>query len=166
MKAKLDPIDGGSVRLRLLTEADLTMTLAWRNREEVRRWFKFNEPVSLEQHREWFGRYQPEDGNYVWVVEEKVHGAPVGQVSLYKLDRRKGEAEVGRFIAAPGYEGRGYMKAAILAMMRWAFESLSLTRLHLEVFADNLRAVALYRKCGFADLALQGNLLTMEARPA
>jgi len=164
MKAALAPIDGGAVRLRLLTAADLPMTLAWRNRDEVRRWFKFNEVLPPLQHRQWFDRYAEEDGNYVWIVEQSANGEPVGQVSLYRLDRRKGEAEVGRFIAAPGCEGRGYMKAAILALKRWAFEALSLTRLHLEVFADNLRAIALYERCGFTTVRGDAQFLTMECR--
>lgn len=164
MKAELTPIDGRTVRLRLLTAADLPATLAWRNRDEVRRWFKFSEVLSAEQHREWFERYAAEDGNYVWIVEETARGQAVGQVSLYRLDRRRGEAEVGRFIAAPGQEGRGYLKAAILALMRWAFTALALTRLYLEVFADNVRAVALYRKCGFSEFRRDGALLVMEAR--
>ncbi len=139
------------------------MTLAWRNREEVRRWFKFSDVLEAEQHREWFDRYKDEDGNYVWIVEEREQGRPVGQVSLYKLDRRRGEAEVGRFIAAPGCEGRGYMKAAIVTMMRWAFDALAVSRLYLEVFADNVNAIALYRKCGFADISSEGGMLNMQA---
>ncbi len=162
MKAVLDTIDGGTVRLRLLTAADLPMTLAWRNRDEVRCWFKYDAVLTSAQHREWFDRYAEEDGNYVWIVEEAAHGEPVGQVSLYRLDRRKGEAEVGRFIAAPGCEGRGHMKAAILALKRWAFEALSLSRLYLEVFADNLRAITLYERCGFTTIRGDAQYLTME----
>jgi len=161
VKAALDAIEGGTVRLRLLTAADLPMTLAWRNRDEVRRWFKFSDVLLPAQHREWFDRYAEEDGNYVWIVEESARGEPVGQVSLYRLDRHKREAEVGRFIAAPGHEGRGFMKAAILALKRWAFEALSLSRLYLEVFADNLRAIALYERCGFATVRSDARYLTM-----
>ncbi len=166
MKAGLEPIEGENVRLRLLTAEDLPMTLAWRNRDGVRKWFKFDAVLTSTQHREWFNRYVEEDGNYVWIVEEREQGRAVGQVSLYRLDRQRREAEVGRFIAAPGFEGRGYMKAAILTMMRWAFETLAVTRLYLEVFADNVNAVALYRKCGFAETRSEAGLLTMEAGDA
>ena len=45
---------GDGCRLRLLTESDLPQTLAWRNRDHVRRWFLHSDLVTPEAHRGWF----------------------------------------------------------------------------------------------------------------
>lgn len=140
---------GGLVRLRLLAIDDLPMTLAWRNRDEVRRWFRNSVVVDVEQHTAWFHQQQLTDDALMFIVEDAASGEAVGQVSIYNIDRETGEAEVGRFIAAPNASGKGFIRAAILALIHFAFEELSLARLYLEVFANNERAIRLYTSVGF-----------------
>jgi RimJ/RimL family protein N-acetyltransferase len=69
-KRHLPPIQAGRVRLRLLEEQDLPRTLAWRNQDHIRRWFFFNERLTLEQHTGWFARYQQRDDDFVFIIEE------------------------------------------------------------------------------------------------
>ncbi len=154
------------VHLRLLAEDDLEMTLAWRNRDDVRRWFKQSDVISLENHRAWFNKHQLVDDAFMFVVEENETGAPVGQVSIYAIDREVGEAEVGRFIAAPGISGKGYIREAISALVQFAFNELSLQRVYLEVLADNARAIRLYESLGFRKHGEHDGLLLMELRAA
>ena len=54
-------IAGGPVRLRMLTEDDLPMTLAWRNRDEVRQWFRQSAVIDLAKHTAWFRQLQLAD---------------------------------------------------------------------------------------------------------
>lgn len=142
-------IAGGLVRLRLLAIDDLPMTLAWRNRDEVRRWFRNSALVDMAQHTAWFHQQQLTDDALMFIVEDSATGEAVGQVSIYNIDRETSEAEVGRFIAAPNVSGKGFIRAAILALTHFAFEELSLARLYLEVFANNERAIRLYASVGF-----------------
>ncbi len=153
MKPTNTTIAGGPVRLRMLTADDLPMTLAWRNREDVRRWFRQSTEIDMATHVAWFEEQQLVDDVLVFVVEDQQTGQPVGQVSIYHIDREIGEAEVGRFIAAPNASGKGFIRAAIIALTHFAFRELSLSRLYLEVFADNARAIRLYASVGFAVFA-------------
>ncbi len=142
-------IAGGQVRLRLLTEDDLPMTLAWRNRDEVRRWFRQSAAIDLAKHTAWFRQLQLADDALVFIVEDNNNGEAVGQVSIYHIDRETGEAEVGRFIVAPGASGKGFIRAAIIALSQFAFHELALARLYLEVIGNNERAIRLYASVGF-----------------
>ena len=45
--------------------------------------------------------------------------------------------------------GRGVGHTLLLAAIAWARESGVLTRIELQVYADNDRAIRLYRRCGF-----------------
>ncbi|MEI6737846.1 MAG: GNAT family N-acetyltransferase [Pseudomonadota bacterium] len=149
MKTADANIDGEQVRLRLLAEDDLALTLAWRNRDGVRRWFRQSAMIDIEAHRAWFREHQLGDDALMFIVEEVATGEAVGQVSIYSIDRETGEAEVGRFIAAPNASGKGYIRAAIIALTKFAFDALSLERVYLEVFASNERAIRLYASVGF-----------------
>lgn len=157
MKPANTTITGGSVRLRMLTADDLPMTLAWRNRDDVRRWFRQSAEIDIATHVAWFEEQQLVDDVLVFVVEDQQTGQPVGQVSIYHIDRETGEAEVGRFIAAPNASGKGFIRAAIIALTHFAFHELSLSRLYLEVFADNARAIRLYGSVGFGVFAGPAN---------
>jgi diamine N-acetyltransferase len=149
----MTPIKTDRVELRLLTEDDLDLTLAWRNRDDVRRWFKQSDIVSAEAHRAWFAANLMSDDSLMFVVEDAATQAPVGQVSIYNIDREIGEAEVGRFIAAPGASGKGYIRDAIAALVGFAWSELNLQRVYLEVYSENARAVRLYASLDFVEVA-------------
>jgi diamine N-acetyltransferase len=149
----MKPIQTERVRLRLLQVDDLDMTLAWRNRDEVRAWFKHSDVISPEAHRAWFESLQQTDDALMFIVEDATTNLAVGQVSIYGIDREVGEAEVGRFIAAPGASGKGLIREAIAALVVFAFGELTLQRVFLEVYANNTRAIRLYESLGFEHIA-------------
>jgi RimJ/RimL family protein N-acetyltransferase len=143
--ATIAAIVDGDATLRMLAEADLPTTMAWRNHPESRRWFHSTAEVSTEQHAEWFRRYLERDDDYVFVLE--IGGAPVAQVSLY--DVRGGTAEFGRLLVDPAARGRGISHTAVALCLRVADGVLDLSETHLEVKPDNTRAIAAYETAGF-----------------
>lgn len=149
MKRIVQPFGNQTVRLRLLAESDLDMTMAWRNRDDVRVWFKQSQPIAPARHRAWFAEYLARDDDFVFVVE--AGGLPVGQVSVYRIQCPEGQAEVGRFVAAPGSSGRGYMTLACAELLRFCAEILKLTSVYLEVKENNERAIRMYVRHGFRE---------------
>jgi RimJ/RimL family protein N-acetyltransferase len=51
---------------------------------------------------------------------------------------------------APRYWGRGYMRNAVLAVLRWGFAELALNRVHAFVMTTNARSIRLLEQCGFS----------------
>jgi diamine N-acetyltransferase len=149
MKRALQPFGNGIVQLRLITEADLDTTMGWRNRDEVRVWFKNSQTITPDQHRAWFTQYSTRDDDFVFVVE--AGGVPVGQASVYGIDGHAGVAEIGRFISAPGANGKGYIGAACSALLLFCGETLGLKSVFLDVKADNERAIRIYLRNGFRE---------------
>lgn len=148
MKRAISVVRSDMVNLRLIEENDLEMTLLWRNRDEVRSCFKYSAVITPEQHLAWFKGYERKDNDFVFVVEAE--GVVVGQVSVYGIDWDKGEAEVGRFLAAPGHSGKGYIRAACELLIELCWAELGLNYIFLEVFEHNDRAVRLYQALGFS----------------
>ncbi len=72
--------------------------------------------------------------------------------------------EAGFRIALWGHEfrDRGFGSEATTLLMTHAFETLSLTKVHLEVFAFNPRARHVYEKLGFREVWLREDALQWE----
>ena len=159
MKRTIQPFGNTDVRLRLITEADLDMTMGWRNRDDARIWFKNSQIINEEQHRTWYSRYSTRDDDFVFVVEAQGH--PVGQASVYGINWAEGSAEVGRFVVAPGARGRGYIGLACNELVRFCGEALNLKYLFLEVMENNYRAIKIYARNGFREEARAEGMIRM-----
>lgn len=79
-----------------------------------------------------------------------VEEVAVGRCCLREEDHFAGHASVGIALAA-GARGQGYGTEALRLLVDFAFVRRNLRRLHLEVLADNLPAIASYRKVGFVE---------------
>ena len=167
VKRALAPIENERVRLRLLTEADLPLTLAWRNRDDIRFCYIHSDIITPDQHRAWFERYCPRDDDFVFIIEERqaLH-RPVGQISLYHVDREARRAELGRLmIGEPAVRGQTLAKQATQLLLKAAFGQFGLQEVYLEVFEHNAPAIAIYRSCGFQPSGRRDNLLFMNLLP-
>lgn len=161
MKPLDAPFAYGPVRLRPLEHADLRETLAWRNRDGVRQQFKTSAVLAWEQHQDWFSRYLGKTDDIVFIVERAADGARIGQVAIYAIHAAASCAEVGRFVAAPEYQGFGLMREAIRALLALAQGRLGIAEVYLDVLETNLRAHALYLGLGFAETERRDGIVTM-----
>ncbi len=151
-KPTVDPIEGKTVRLRLLEEADLPLTLAWRNQDNIRKWFFHSEIITPHQHKAWFDQYSNRDDDFVFIIELLSSQAcrPVGQVALYHIDWNEREAEFGRLmIGEIDAHGKGFASEATNLVVKLAREQFKLRQIYLEVFSDNLIALSIYANIGF-----------------
>lgn len=81
-------------------------------------------------------------------------GRLLGSVSLHKIDRDQGDAEVGYWVA-PWARRRGVGAAAAAAAAAYGFERLGLHRAYLFHAVENTASCAVARRAGFA---LEGTL--------
>lgn len=154
-KRHIVPLVSGRIRLRLLEEADLPMTLSWRNQDHIRMWFLHSDVVTPAQHAAWFRAYQERDDDFMFVIEETdALRRPVGQVSLYHVDKVAGRAEFGRLMIGDAEAaGRGLAREATATLVDEALNRWQLSEVYLEVKDTNAPAIAIYRGCGFETTA-------------
>ena len=98
-------------------------------------------PVDTSERATLFARSAAE--SIVAVADGQIIGMLHLQVS------RHGFAELGMLVDR-GWRGRGVGSALVTAAIDWA-RNHGVHKLCLEVFAHNTAAIALYRKCGFAE---------------
>jgi diamine N-acetyltransferase len=163
IKASSTPLVGSGFYLRLLCVGDLATTLSWRNREDIRRHFITADVISRERHLAWWDEYQTKNNDFIFIIEETEKlNRLVGQVSLYNIDLGNNEAEYGRLMIGDNEaRGRGLARRATELLLEWAFSTLGMKRIYLEVFKNNTIAIQLYRRCGFVSYGERGELHLM-----
>lgn len=136
------------VKLRAVTEADLPDYVRWLNDPEVTR-FLGVEPgtITLEGEYEWLARKRtPGCREHVWAIEAE--GRHIGNCALH-VDESGKNAGFGIHIGDKTVWNRGYGTATVREALRIGFEEMGLHRIHLTAFAENVRAIRCYEKCGF-----------------
>lgn len=161
----ISPIFSERLRLRLLEKDDLPLTLSWRNQNSIRKWFFHSDLISFEQHLAWFEKYQIRDDDYIFLIELSAldRWIPVGQISLYNIDRIHQRAEYGRLmIGDPCAQGKGIAREATNLILELGFNILGLNEIYLEVLENNAPARKVYQDCGFVIKSIQNNVVRME----
>ena len=153
-KPSITPIESIPIRLRLLEESDLPMTLTWRNQDHIRKWFINPDVITQEQHQNWFARYRECDNDLLFIIEEVgTLRKPVGQISLYHLDWESGKGEYGRLlIGERAALHKGLAKQATKLLLNYAFANLGMKEIELIVVSWNIPAISLYQSCGFKEV--------------
>lgn len=162
-KRPVPPFENDKICLRLLTSADLPLTLNWRNQDHIRKWFFYSDVIAIEQHIRWFEQYLERDDDFVFVIESIVDNyLPVGQIALYHIDWPAKRAEYGRImIAEPAARGKGLGRAATRLILNIGFNYFHLQEIYLEVFENNLAARAVYNDCGFKIVEIKDGIVHM-----
>lgn len=127
-----------------LTHDERLDVLSWRNHESVRSHMYTTKPITLEEHLSFIDSLSNRaDKRYFIVIK---NGHPIGVVDL--VDITETSASLGLY-ANPFSDRKGIGRIILRALIRYAFETLNLSTLHLECFADNEKAKHLYEKFDF-----------------
>jgi RimJ/RimL family protein N-acetyltransferase len=108
-------------------------------------------PMTQEEVDAWPGHLADRvaAGARCWAIESA--GELAGAVFLFDVreDGRKARLAIGMY--APQFLGRGLGSETVRLVLRHAFGTLGMHRVDLKVLADNARAIAAYRACGFVE---------------
>jgi diamine N-acetyltransferase len=141
----------GAVYLRSPEREDIPRFVAWLNDRRTSRTLSLRAPLSLVQEEQWFDGMLARQGRESWlfVICRVEDDRPVGNIGLEELDLVNGSAGLGIMIGDPADRGRGLGGDALCAMLAFAFDSLRLERVWLDVYAFNNGARRLYERIGF-----------------
>lgn len=142
------------VILEPFTEADIDQLIAWIPTPEfLAQWTgaAFSYPLDRAQlTRHLAGTNGETPACLVYKAVNPETGQTIGHGELARIDSRNLSAALARILVGPpGLRGRGIGQALVIALLRVAFEDLSLHRVALNVFDFNHSALRCYRKVGF-----------------
>ncbi len=145
----VDTVRDSKVILREMTRADV---------DQMARWPRFTEAdlqwanLDLDTPRDRDGYYERGRSNATrkrFVVVDR-DGRVIGTIGLRNIDYFSEEATLGIIISADEV-GRGYGTDAIRCVLAYAFETLALRRVLLDVAENNERARRCYEGVGFSE---------------
>lgn len=108
---------------------------------------------------------------FLFAIVEKRSGRAIGEVCLQWMNLERAKIANEKAMRMPigiwnkSMWGKGYGKEVVECLMAFAFEELGIDRLYaMDVSADNVRSVALWRSCGMAVSRIldNGNTLDFE----
>jgi RimJ/RimL family protein N-acetyltransferase len=105
----------------------------------------------LDSTRDYLTRFSiPDPGRILFLIADSA-GRLVGNIGLCNICRHR--AELDNVIRGEKIEQADFMVFAQWALLRWAFSSLDVRHVYLNVLAHNKRAIRSYEKAGFRDIS-------------
>ena len=102
-------------------------------------------------HDRWFQAIGSDPSRILFAVRTLADATLVGTVQLAGIHPVHRSAELIVRIGDEQQRGRGYGTEALRLLVDFAWRDLNLHRVFLHVFADNERAIPVYRNVGFAE---------------
>ncbi|MCX3063342.1 GNAT family N-acetyltransferase [Streptomyces beihaiensis] len=148
----MEPVTLTTDRLQLSTfvPADIDEVCAAAQDADIQRWTTIPSPYARVDAEHFITRVVTDgwrtDTEYTFAVRADGRAPIVGAVALHHP--RAGAWEIG-FWTTKEFRGRGYMTEAVLGLARWAFTTLSCTRLEWRAEVGNTGSLAVAEKAGF-----------------
>lgn len=145
-------LESDNIFLAPLTESDAATCYQWFVDPGVRRYLSSASLVNtLERSKAFIAATNSSSSDALFgIFHKSSDGAHIGNVALHGIDMVNRNASIGIAIGESEYLGRGYGREAVGLILRYAFDTLGLNMVFLNVFVDNARAIASYEKCGFS----------------
>jgi aminoglycoside 6'-N-acetyltransferase len=140
-------LQGARVRLRPTTPADADALARILAEHEVARWWPDWDRARVERELLVQDREQTH-----WTIE--LDGRPVGMIQAWEeTDEEYRHAAIDLFLD-PAVRGQGLGPEAIRLLAEWLVHVRGHHRLSIDPAADNVAAIAAYRKVGFRDVGV------------
>jgi UDP-4-amino-4,6-dideoxy-N-acetyl-beta-L-altrosamine N-acetyltransferase len=137
------------IYLRPINIDDTENIVRWRNYENVKKYFIYQDTFTKEGHIKWIETKVKTGEVIQFMIIEKKNDRPIGSVYLKNIDRICRKAEFGIFLGEDDVSGKGYGYCAAKMILEYAFHKEKFHKIYLRVLADNERAIASYKKAGF-----------------
>ena len=145
-------ITGERLYLSPMNPDDAELYTKWINDREVTRWMAlYASVISLPRERQVLEGFAAGGDGHHFVMVLREGGLPIGSICLLGLNPVDRNAELGIFIGETEYHSKGYGAEAIRLLLEFGFNTLGLHNIVLHVNAENARAIACYKKCGFRE---------------
>lgn len=152
-------IEGYGYKLRpvQLEDAGFIIEVRLEDKERNRFIHEISDDVSLQE--KWIREYWEREGDYYFVIENKISGQREGLIALY--DMQSGKAEWGRWVIK-----KGSMAAveSVDLIYKAAFDKLGLDELYCRTIEDNTAVVSFHDAAGEKKRAVLKDFFTVNQR--
>jgi ribosomal-protein-alanine N-acetyltransferase len=142
---------GRRVYFRPLERTDAPLVQPWFNDPEVTRQLLMYKPISLHAEEAFLEALTKSETDIVVMIVVRETDRPIGTVALHVEGGPHRQARFGLSIGARDEWGKGYGTEATALMVEYAFATLNLHRVWLQVLEYNKAGLRAYQKVGFRE---------------
>jgi UDP-4-amino-4,6-dideoxy-N-acetyl-beta-L-altrosamine N-acetyltransferase len=129
-----------------LTLDEKALVLDMRNHPEVKKWMHNQDEILQKTHFEFIQNLKNNATRKYFLVKQR--HKTIGSINFSKIESRKTSVEFGIYTNPfESLQGAGRILETIATY--YAFKRLGVSKLKLEVYSNNERAINFYNKCGF-----------------
>lgn len=140
---------GPRLYFRPLEREDAPRLAGFVNDPEVRRTVLTHRPMSVGAEEAFLAGLPNAPGDVMFGICPRDKDTLIGVTGLHKLDTKDRRADFGLLIGDKTQWGKGYGTEATRLMLDYAFGTLNLNKVTLEVFSNNPAGLRAYEKAGF-----------------
>jgi ribosomal-protein-alanine N-acetyltransferase len=140
-----------SLFLRQMVSTDASDLFEQRSDPRMHEYTDTSPDVSMDDtlvHLEKMIRGVKEDRWIIWAIEHCQSHKVIGSICIWNLNAEERSGELGYGIL-PAYQGKGFMKEALAAVLTYGFEKMNLSYLDAYTEAQNIRSQKLLESSGF-----------------
>jgi RimJ/RimL family protein N-acetyltransferase len=145
-------LEGEIVGLRAIEPDDLESLRGWRNRPELRRYFREHRELCHANQEAWYERVLADHRTFMFAIVDLRDGSPlVGAAGICYIDWLRRSGELSLYVGAGGvYIDDRLAPDALGVLLRYGFGELGLHRLWTEVYDFDESKARLYESVGFS----------------
>jgi len=146
-------LEGKNIILRPLKMTDWEKTLKWRNDFVIKQQAMMHPfPITEMVEKAWYEDIlKSTSDKTIYFTITKNDDTPIGFITLNKINYTHKNCRLGILIGEAGEQGKGYGKEAMELIINYAFKTLNLNKITLEVTEINKQAIKLYLNLGFVE---------------
>lgn len=144
-------IKGNICGLRAIRRSDLDTLLAWRNRPQMRQYFREHRELSPEQQNDWFENIVKKDPNSrMFAIFRLEDDELLGACGLCYIDQVNQNADFSIYIGKDElYIDDIYAMDAAKLLLDYGFNELNLHRIWAEIYSIDTQKIDFFKKLNF-----------------
>ena len=142
-------LESKNIILRGLEHDDLILLHKWMNKFELLINLLRIEPNINYFTEKWYINVNSDKRKNIFAIEEKTTNYFIRCVATNDIDYIDRKANLYIYIGDETFRGKGYSKEAVHTFLMYMFGYYNFNKIYLEVRADSLIAINLYKKIGF-----------------
>ncbi len=155
---------GTKIYLRPVERGDVPFFVRWVNDAEITRTLLLYRPITPEAEEDFLMGLTRSDKSVVLAIVARESDELVGITGLHDIEPKDRHANFGIFIGEKSEWGKGYCTETTSLMVGYAFETLNLHRVALQVLEHNIAGVRSYLRVGFRQEGVLRESLFREGR--
>lgn len=141
-------ISNDTIALRPIQPQDLEILTKWNYDEEISKYLPEKAPLNWDNQKKWLDLQITSATKEKYIIHLISDKADIGLISAFNINWEAGQLEYGITLGETRYRGMGYASEATKLFIEHYFAK-NINLIFLRVFADNERAIKLFKRLGF-----------------